>query len=443
MTAPRSQASIFRFWLPLAVTWVMMALEGPFVTAVIARMGEPAFNLAAFGVTFAFGFLIEAPVMMLLSASTALASDAPSYQRLRRFAYGLCALSTGMLAVFLVPPVYRLLIEGMVGLPPEVSRLTYPALWILLPWPAAIGYRRFYQGILIRDHRTRLVALGTGVRLVGMALWSLLLWRWSDLPGAWVATSALVVGVLGEAITTRWMAGPSVGRLRALERSLEAGPPMSYRELTEFYFPLALTSLLGLAVHPLVTLFMGRAPSPIESLAVFPVINSLGFLFRASCLAFQEVSIALVGDRAEHLPELRRFSVSLGLTASAVLGLVTLTPLAGVWFEGVAGLTPDLAAFAFEAAIFLIPVPLATAFVSLFRGILVTARRTAPITRATGIEVLGIAIGFPLFIGMFGWVGLTAAIASFLLARVAAVAYLWFPTREAVAGLQAEPRDGR
>jgi len=420
----------------------MMALEGPFVTAVIARLADPAFNLAAFGVTFAFGFLIEAPVMMLLSASTALATDDPSYQRLRRFAYGLCALSTLMLVAILIPPVYQVVIEGWVGLPPEVSSLTYPALWILLPWPAAIGYRRFYQGILIRDHRTRLVAFGTGVRLLGMALWSLALWRWTSVPGAWLATSALVFGVLAEAVATRLMAGPSVERLVATERAQEAGPPMGYGELGRFYFPLALTSLLGLAIHPLVTLFMGRAPSPIESLAVFPVLNSLGFLFRASCLAFQEVSIALVGPRSEHLPELRRFALSLGLTASGILALVTLTPLARVWFEGVAGLTPELSAYAYEAAVFLIPVPLATAFISLFRGVLVTARTTAPITRATGIEVLGIAIGFPLFVNALGWVGVTAAIASFFVARAAAVFYLWFPTRRALIRLGQDSSDG-
>ncbi|MCK4558957.1 MAG: hypothetical protein KAV45_04180 [Calditrichia bacterium] len=35
------------FWLPLAATWLMMAFEGPFLAAIIARLAEPKFNLAA------------------------------------------------------------------------------------------------------------------------------------------------------------------------------------------------------------------------------------------------------------------------------------------------------------------------------------------------------------------------------------------------------------
>ena len=59
-----TSAAIVRFWSPLAATWVMMALEGPFLAATIARLPDPTVNLAAFGVAFAIAILIEAPVIM-------------------------------------------------------------------------------------------------------------------------------------------------------------------------------------------------------------------------------------------------------------------------------------------------------------------------------------------------------------------------------------------
>ena len=49
---------VLLFWLPLAATWLMMSVEGPFLSAVIARMAEPKFNLAAYGVAFAFALII-------------------------------------------------------------------------------------------------------------------------------------------------------------------------------------------------------------------------------------------------------------------------------------------------------------------------------------------------------------------------------------------------
>jgi hypothetical protein len=45
---------IFVFWMPLAATWLMMSVEGPFLAAVIARLAEPKYNLAAYGVAFSF-----------------------------------------------------------------------------------------------------------------------------------------------------------------------------------------------------------------------------------------------------------------------------------------------------------------------------------------------------------------------------------------------------
>jgi hypothetical protein len=171
----RTPRAILIFWLPLALQWIMMALEGPFLAAVIARLADPTFNLAAYGVAFAFAILVEAPVIMLMSASTALVEDARSYRKLRAFARHLNLLSTGLLVLLLIPPVYDLVLRTGVGLPPEVADLVYGALWILLPWPAAIGHRRFLHGILIRSGRTRRVAYGTAIRLGGMAGTGLLL----------------------------------------------------------------------------------------------------------------------------------------------------------------------------------------------------------------------------------------------------------------------------
>ena len=79
-----SQREILAFWLPMAGTWLMMAAEAPFLAALIARLAEPKYNLAAFGVAYAIAILVEAPVIMILSASTALVEGPVSLRRLRR-----------------------------------------------------------------------------------------------------------------------------------------------------------------------------------------------------------------------------------------------------------------------------------------------------------------------------------------------------------------------
>jgi len=444
--AALSNRVIFLFWAPLAAQWLMMASEGPFLAAIIARTGDPAFNLAAYGVAYAFAFLVESPVIMLMSAATALVEDAASYRKLRNFAHALNAGSTALLLLVLVPPVNAFMMGTLLGLPPEVTDLVYGALWLLLPWPAAIGYRRFLHGVLIRSGRTRLVAVGTVLRILGMGTAALVLFMATELPGAWVGTAALSAGVVTEAIVAHLMARGAVRELHVREateaalriREAPATPDAfavgrdtagaaalqegttsqsagvtpdspSYRDIGRFYLPLALTSFLGLTIHPLITFFMGRSPDPVESLAVFPVVGGLVFLFRSFGLSKQEVVIALSGRRFENIAVLARFGVGIALASSGALALVAFTPLAGFWFESLSGLTPELAALAYVPARVAAVLPAVAVLLAFQHAVIVRGRKTRPITVATAIEVTTIALLF----GTLGWgVGLTGATAA-------------------------------
>lgn len=412
----------------------MMATEGPLLAAVIARMADPTYNLAAHGVAWALAILIEAPVMMLMSAATTLVRDRGSYLKLRAFSHGLIAATTGVLLVLLIPPVFRWLADDLMGLPAEVSRVTYSALWYFIPWPGAIGYRRFLQGVLIRSGRTHLVAYGTVLRLLAMASVALVGYLVFDLPGASLSALALASGVVVEAAAARIMAGPSVRALLSGDVTAAPGPAIRYREIAAFYAPLALTSVIGLAVHPLLTFFMGRGVAPIESLAVFPVVHALSFVFRSVGLAYQDAAIALMGERFRHLPELRRFARTLGLATSGALALVAVTPLSPFYFETISGLSRELAAYASTPVLFIVLLPALTVQLSLQRAILVEARRTRHVTIASAIEVGSIALCFL----TLGWgirvVGVTAAFASFLFGRIASNAYLAWVCRDALGG---------
>lgn len=423
MTGPRTQRAIFLFWAPLAATWLMIATEGPFLAAVIARLPDPTFNLAAHGVAFAFAVLIEAPVIMLMSAATALAEDAEAFRRLRNFMRALNLGTTAVLLLFLIPPVYRFVMLEMVGLPVEVAELTYGALWLYLPWPAAIGYRRFHQGVMVRAGRTRQVAYGTIIRLAAMAAGALVGAYLLRIPGAWVGALALSCGVMGEALAVRFMAASSVREVQA-RRPEDGGGGMPYREILTFYYPLALTSLIGLAVHPMLTFFMGRAVSPVESLAVFPVVNALSFVFRAVGLSFQDAAIALLGRRHEHVRELGRFGLTLGAATTAGMAAVAFTPMADVWFVQISGLTRELTDVALTPTRVIVLLPALSVLLSLQRAILVQGRRTRPITVATTIEVVSVGVLFVVFGFGLDWVGATAAFAAFLGGRTASNLYL-------------------
>lgn len=417
---------IFAYWLPLAAAWLMMAAEGPFLAAVIARLADPTHNLAAYGVAVSLAILVESPIIMVMSAANALVRDRSSYRAMRNFTHTLNAAITLLMLIALVPPVFGFVSSRMLGLPDEVARLAYTAVAILVPWPGAIGFRRFYQGVLVRRGLARRVAYGTVIRLGAMAATALALFGRPGLEGAWIGAAALSMGVTLEALAARAMAHRSIGELEASEL---AGPPLGYRAIASFYYPLALTTILALGVQPMVTFFMGHAPSPVESLAVLPVVGSLVFIFRALGLAYQEVGVALIGDDLEGYRPLRRFARGLGAAAVLCLGVIAWTPLSTVWFQQVSGLSPELAAFAITPLRLLTVIPGLTVLLSFQRAILVNCRATSHVTWATVIEVGGV-VGI-LCLGIFGLhgVGLVVAAIAMVVGALGANLYLMAPVR--------------
>jgi hypothetical protein len=70
---------LFQLWYPLAFAWIMISAEGPFLTAVVARLVEPRYNLAAYGISITLAILTEALVIMLLSTSTVFVTSKSNY----------------------------------------------------------------------------------------------------------------------------------------------------------------------------------------------------------------------------------------------------------------------------------------------------------------------------------------------------------------------------
>lgn len=422
-----SYGQIFRFWLPLAATWLMMAVEGPFLAAIIARMAAEKVNLAAYGVAYALALVAESPVIMLMSATTALCRDRESYRKLRNFSLLLSLTVTFLLGLFLLPPIFNLFVLKLLSLPAEIATLIHKALLCLLLWPGAIGIRRFYQGVLIASHQTRRIAVSTIARLTTMTGSALLLYSSSLLPGAIVGAIALSAGVTAEALLTRYLARHVISDVLTTEPASQQR--ISYREIRNYYLPLALTPFIGLAIHPLVTFFLGKSRDPLESLAVMPVIYGLTFVFRAVGLSYQEIAIALLGENRDNYRKVRNFAVILGAGASTTLALIAFTPLSKIWFKDLSGLNDLLTAFATLPLQIMAIFPALTVLICFQRAVLIATRVTNPISMATTIEALGIFAVLLLAMLYFPLPGIVAAAIAYVIGRLLAIAALQRPLK--------------
>lgn len=399
-----------------------MSIEGPIVASIIARLPFDKLNLAAFGVAVALAMLIESPVIHLLSTTIALARDRASMLALRRFTIRINALVTVGMCVVSIPWVYDRVAYDLIYLPPEVATLMYWGFVCMIPWPAAIGYRRFYQGLLIRNGRTRLVAYGTIIRLVGMLCSALSLVLIGGVSGVVVGTAGLTVGVILEALTTRYMVRDVLEHYET--QKSEHQVPLTTSEITRFWLPLAATSAIGFAVTPMLAFFMSRAPDPLASLAVLPVVDSFVFFFRSFGFSYQEVGIAMMGDRQQHYQAVRTVGNRIILGTTLLLAAIAYTPLLPMIYKVVFGLKTELVSFAIYPTMILVVLPAIAVAYSLYRSVLITARQNVKVTISTVLEVVGIAATMVVLVTFTQLNGALSAAISMAIGRIAATLYL-------------------
>ena len=421
LTEKLSYRRIFIFWGPLALTWLMMAFEQPFLISFVARLSDAKINLAAFGIAGSFAMIIEAPIIMLMSASTALVTGHHSYRRLKLFTDILNLGVTVVQLVMLIPPVFNFIVIRLMGVPVEIAKIAHTALVIFLPWAASIGYRRFYQGILIRNNLTRRVTYGTLVRLSVIAIMGSVLYS-AGIPGAYVGAGAMSLAVFSEAIATRIMVTGTLKMLK--EKEDNENGKINLRSIARFYYPLALTSILSLGVHPFVTFFLGRSHMAVESLAVLPVVNSLVFIFRSMGLSFQEVNIALIGRQRQNYRILRSYAVYLGIAVTVLIAVMAFTPLANLWFVNVSGLSTGLADLSYLPLKIMILLPALTVLLNFQRSLLVINATTGPISKATAVELIGIITVMLVCVVFMNLIGVVAAAIAFIIGKGMSTFYL-------------------
>ena len=190
---------IFKYWLPLALSWIMMSFETPFISATMARLPEVERMIAAFGVVYAISLVIESPVISLLPTSTALARSKQNYLTIRRFTIHLMLLATILHILVAWTPLFNLVVIRWMKVPDNLLEPIRLGLKLMIFWSAAIAWRRLMQGILIRNGLTKYIGQGTILRLVGSAGTAAALAAFSNLPGIAVGTASLATGVIAEA----------------------------------------------------------------------------------------------------------------------------------------------------------------------------------------------------------------------------------------------------
>ena len=425
---------IVKTWWPLAASWLLMALELPSISAVVARLANPEINLAAWGgVVFPIALLVEAPIIMLLAASTALSKDWASYKKIRIFMLVAGGTLTALHLAVAFTSLFDVVVLDVIGAPQEILEPARIGFRLMTPWTWSIAYRRFNQGVLIRQGHSDAVGWGTFIRLtadltvLGLGL---LLQRF---PGTMVAGTAVALGVLSEAAYAGIRVRPLLKHRLRQAPAIE--PPLDWRQFFQFYIPLAMTSLITLLINPLGSAAISRMPLALQSLAAWPVVSGLVFMLRSMGVAYNEVVVALL-DEPGSVGPLKRFAWVLAGVSTTLMLLLAASPLADFWFTTFSSLKPELALLARNAIWFALPLPAMNVAQSWLQGLLLHVKTTRPITEAVVVFILTSAaclVAGTIWAGApglyFGWL-------AFSIGGIAQSIWLWRRSRGALMSLE-------
>ena len=392
-----------------------------------ARTKEPELALAAYSVAFSIAALVSSALWGIRQLSNTFGSDRQMLRLVGRLALILASIAVVIILLICVPPVARTVLDGLMGIPPEIGRLVPPALLVMALNPYLSVGRGFYQGVLVHYGKTGAIGVGAVGYLLGVA--AVMLWGvvWAELPGALLAALAMMVG---QAVYFAFCWWPCRGIIQTQIPAADRGimpQQRSSRYLFFFYLPLALSIVFTTVSEPILQSAMARAPMSAASLAAYPVCIAIMWLGVTPLYNAQQVVIAKVRDRASYLA-VRRFiftMIAVGTGAMAVLAVPQVSQFVLGTVVGLSGEVRELAASTFK----LLPaIPLVLGSRSLFHGTLVARHHSGPIRSAAVLQlsVLLVFVAAGVWHGQFS--GLFVAICAKIVATGAEVSYLAWHT---------------
>ncbi len=389
-----------------------MALVDPLVITTLAHLPEARTNIAAVGVARAVAVFFESPIIMVLHASNTLAPSLVSRRAMARFTTVALCLLSALLAALTVPPVFAVVAEHVFGVPDGIAGPARLTLVLLILWPAAIGWRRFFQGLLIHDGRADVIARASVGRLLAVAA-VLVCGFYSRMSGWTLAGSALMAGLIVEGAWVTVAAWRS-GALHSPAIQAMPGLPGDIRGVWTFYWPLANSMLVVWGGRALLLGVVARAND--GGIAVPAWLAAWGFILVVAN-ATRMVQQVIIRNRGDNERVLLSFALTVGLAASLVLLLVASTTPGVEAIAAYVGQDDDLLAGIRPVILLGSAIPILVALQNALQGFLIREGHTKRVNTATwlGTAVLLSSAALAIEMGLSGAMAAGAAMLSALL----------------------------
>jgi progressive ankylosis protein len=424
MSRNRHLIQLWQQFIPLSLSDVSMALGDPFTTTTLAHLPDARNNIASVGVAKAIAIFCESPIIMLLHASNALAPTQVSRRALWQFTLIASGGMSLLLALTTIPGIFAIVGEGWLGVSPSLSGTIRSTLSIVILWPFAIGWRRYFQGLLIHGGHSNAVAQAGLIRLLTVG--GILAGGFSlKANSATVAALSLVWGVIAEAVAVTYLAR-RLGATKPPEIISTPTLPQDLAGVWKFYAPLGGTMMLGWGARAALVGIVARATDGSIALAAWPAAWGLVLTIVNSTRMVQQIIIR----NRKVLPDriLISFAITVGIVCSLILLSVSGTPLSADAIGWFIGNDPELIDRVRPVLLICGVMPLLVSLQNALQGFLVNEGRTWGVNQAAGVGAV-VMLGVAYLGTQSGQNGAVAAALGMILGVIMEISYLFYSWR--------------
>jgi progressive ankylosis protein len=424
MSRNRQLIKLWQQFIPLSLSDVSMALGDPLTTTTLAHLPDARNNIAAVGVAKAIAIFCESPIIMLLHASNALAPTQLSRRALWKFALIASGLMSLLLALTTLPFIFTIVGEGWLGVSPSLSSAIRSTLSIVILWPLAIGWRRYFQGLLIHSGKSTAVAQAGIIRLLvvgGILAGGFTL----KANGAVVAGMSLVWGVIAEAVAVTYLAR-KLGATKPPELVSTPELPQDLAGVWKFYAPLGGTMMLGWGARAALVGIVARSNDGSIALAAWPAAWGLVLVIANSTRMVQQIIIRnrkLMPDRV-----LIIFAISVGIVCSLILLSLSGTPMSESAIGYFIGSDRELIDRVRPVLLICAMMPLLVSVQNALQGFLVSEGRTWGVNQAAWVGAV-VMLSTAYLAAQLGQNGAIAAALGMILGNLMEIGYLFYSWR--------------
>jgi Na+-driven multidrug efflux pump len=397
----------WRLWCrfyPLAMTDFAMALGDMLRPIALSRLPGTEVSLAAIGVIKSIAVFLESPIIMILQASTALSINKASHRSLWRFTLMAAGVLTSIFLVSCYEPIYEWLFIDLFGVSLEIAMAARFSFFMMIPWPALIAIRRFYQGLLVRDRQEKSMAMAGAMRLfftIGL-LWAGTL---LELNGTMVAALSLIVAVAIEAFMVVYLHHKNTKKDHPFSDNNQSLLPQNVTEVALYYAPLGATSMIVWGARALMLGVIARAPSGVLGIAIWTV--AMGFVLPVANATrmVQQIAISSMEISREILV---KFTLLIGIGCTLPLLLFGFTDSGSFLLDALLGDNQNISIASILILKICIFLPLLTALQNTYQGFLILAGGHWWINAATIINMM-VSLLLAMLLIIFKFSGETSA----------------------------------